>query len=245
MTSNKTDVHDLTDEELLPLMVAAERRNRQRRRGLKILLYPEPPCVLCGAIPNEQSVDQPLPESMLQRLVVNEPCGHRMRYSLLATERLAPQVQVLVDAEENRPAGTSALLKTRPGDQPLPSGGRECVQDALIADIRARRDLGVQRYGSQLMTHNGRNAVQDALEEAVDLAVYLKQVAMETRDREQELAVLRAEVAAARQYAEDMREFASPHNVSVHYAEQLTGVMDRARAAHAKTDKQIENEEGH
>ncbi|MDX3283068.1 hypothetical protein, partial [Streptomyces scabiei] len=98
MTSNESDVHDLTDEELLPLMVAAEHRTRQRRRGLKLLLYPEPPCVLCGAIPNEQSVDQPLPESMLQRLVVNEPCGHRMRYSLEATERLVPQALALVDA---------------------------------------------------------------------------------------------------------------------------------------------------
>ena len=78
--------------------------------------------------------------------------------------------------------------KTRPGDQPLPVGGRECVQDALIADIQARRDIGIQRYGSALMTHNGRDAVQDAAEEALDLAVYLKQVALETRDRKEALA---------------------------------------------------------
>ncbi|MDX2658297.1 hypothetical protein PV382_17945 [Streptomyces scabiei] len=63
----------------------------------------------------------------------------------------------------------ASTLKNRPGDQPLPEGGRECVQDALIADIRARRDLGIQRYGSPL-THNGRDAVQDALEEAMDRA---------------------------------------------------------------------------
>jgi hypothetical protein len=83
---------------------------------------------------------------------------------------------------------TTEPTKTRPGDQPLPVGGNECVQDALIADIQARRDLGIQRYGSALMTHNGRDAVQDALEEAVDLAVYLKQVALETRDRQAALA---------------------------------------------------------
>ena len=123
----------------------------------------------------------------------------------------------------------STPMKTRPGDQPLPSGGREPVQDALIADIRARRDLGVQRYGSPLMTHNGRDAVQDALEEAVDLAVYLKQVAMETRDREQELAVLRAEVAAARKFAGEMRDFCSPHGVSVDYADRLVEAMELAR----------------
>lgn len=119
--------------------------------------------------------------------------------------------------------------KTRPGDQPLPVGGQECVQDALIADIRERRDIGIQRYGSALMTHNGRDAIQDALEEAVDLAVYLKQVQMETRDKDQELVRLRAEVTAARKYAEEMREFASPHGVSAHYADQLVEAMDRAK----------------
>ncbi|MDX2800142.1 hypothetical protein [Streptomyces scabiei] len=125
----------------------------------------------------------------------------------------------------------TSTLKTRPGDQPLPQGGRESVQDALIADIRARRDLGIQRYGSPLMTHNGRDAVQDALEEAVDLAVYLKQVAMETRDREQELAVLRAETAAARKFAAEMRDFCSPHGVAADYADRLVEAMDRAREA--------------
>lgn len=125
---------------------------------------------------------------------------------------------------------TTEQMKTRPGDQPLPEGGKECVQDALIADIRARRDIGIERYGSALMTHNGRDAVQDALEEAIDLAVYLKQVELETRDRKAELERLRAEVAAARKYAGEMREFASPHGVSVHYADQLLEAMDRAKA---------------
>jgi hypothetical protein len=124
---------------------------------------------------------------------------------------------------------TTEQMKTRPGDQPLPQGGQECVQDALIADIRARRDIGIQRYGSPLMTHNGRDAVQDALEEAVDLAVYLKQVAMEVRNREAEMERLRAEVAAARKYAGEMRDFCSPHGVSVDYADRLVEAMNRAK----------------
>lgn len=37
------------------------------------------------------------------------------------------------------------------------------------------------------------------------------------------------EAAAARKYAAEMREFCSPHGVSVHYADQLIEVMDRAR----------------
>ena len=72
--------------------------------------------------------------------------------------------------------------KTRPGDQPLPASGRECVQDRLIAEIQDRKRLGIERYGSPLMTHNGRDAIRDAREEAVDLAVYLMQVEIEVGD---------------------------------------------------------------
>ena len=44
---------------------------------------------------------------------------------------------------------------------------------------------------------------------------------------------LEAEVAAARKYAAEMREFCSPHGVPVHYADQLVEVMDRAKGATA------------
>lgn len=40
---------------------------------------------------------------------------------------------------------------------------------------------------------------------------------------------LEAEVAAARKYAEAMREFCSPHGISVGYADQLLEAMDRAK----------------
>jgi hypothetical protein len=40
---------------------------------------------------------------------------------------------------------------------------------------------------------------------------------------------LEEEVAAARKYAAEMRDFCSPHGVSVHYADQLVEAMDRAR----------------
>lgn len=76
----------------------------------------------------------------------------------------------------------SQPTKQREGDQPLPTPGRECVQDALIAEIEQRKQLGIQRYGQPLMTHNGRDAIRDAREEAVDLAVYLMQIELEVRD---------------------------------------------------------------
>jgi hypothetical protein len=49
------------------------------------------------------------------------------------------------------------------------------------------------------------------------------------RIAEDEMAVLRAEVAAARKFASEMRDFCSPHGVSVHYADQLEAAMDRAK----------------
>ena len=69
----------------------------------------------------------------------------------------------------------------REGDsQPLPEiNDRPFVHDAMIADIEARKALGAKRYGTPLQPHNGRNALLDAYEEALDLAVYLKQALIE------------------------------------------------------------------
>lgn len=71
-------------------------------------------------------------------------------------------------------------LRERPGDQPLPvPNERPDIQSQVIADIHARRALGIQRYGTALQPHNGRDALRDAYEEAIDLAMYLKQAMVE------------------------------------------------------------------
>jgi 4-aminobutyrate aminotransferase-like enzyme len=44
---------------------------------------------------------------------------------------------------------------------------------------------------------------------------------------------LETEVAAARKYAAEMRDFCSPHGVSVHYADPLVEAMDRAKGGQA------------
>lgn len=73
----------------------------------------------------------------------------------------------------------SEELRNRPGDQPLPVPGVASVQDRLIANIELRKELGIERYGSPLMTYNGRHSLRDAMEEAVDQATYLTQAVME------------------------------------------------------------------
>jgi len=49
----------------------------------------------------------------------------------------------------------------------------------VIADMRERNRLGTATYGGPLLAHNGRDALQDAYEEALDLAVYLRQAIAE------------------------------------------------------------------
>lgn len=53
------------------------------------------------------------------------------------------------------------------------------VWDQVIADMKARDRTGRERYGTPLQPFNGRDALLDAYEEALDLAVYLKQALIE------------------------------------------------------------------
>lgn len=71
-------------------------------------------------------------------------------------------------------------FRQREGDQPLPKpADGPVMHELLIERIQERLDLGVRRYGQPLRAFNGRNAGQDALEEVLDLAVYLQQSLIE------------------------------------------------------------------
>lgn len=71
-------------------------------------------------------------------------------------------------------------LKQREGDQPLPvQNNNQDIQSQVIADIEARRQVGISRYGTALQANNGRDALRDAYEEAMDLCMYLKQCIVE------------------------------------------------------------------
>lgn len=61
-------------------------------------------------------------------------------------------------------------------DQPPPvPNDRSSVWDLVIADMRERDGVGQARYGTPLQAHNGRDALVDAYQEALDLVVYLRQ----------------------------------------------------------------------
>lgn len=61
-------------------------------------------------------------------------------------------------------------------DQPPPVPNENTpVWDLVIADMRERDGIGRVRYGTPLQGFNGRDALSDAYQEALDLVVYMRQ----------------------------------------------------------------------
>lgn len=93
-----------------------------------------------------------------------------------------------------------AAQQHREQPPPVPNGGPS-MHDLVCAELQKRKHLGLNRYGSLLQAGNGRDALRDALEEALDLAVYLMQVIAErdttdvARLRAQHVAVLALHVS--------------------------------------------------
>lgn len=63
--------------------------------------------------------------------------------------------------------------------QPMPTKGGVNVLEEVIADLRGRDRIGTEKYGATLQTNNGRDALLDAFQEALDLVMYLKQAILE------------------------------------------------------------------
>lgn len=55
------------------------------------------------------------------------------------------------------------------------------IWDLVIADMRERDRVGRERYGTPLRVNNGRDALVDAYQEALDLVVYLRQAIEERK----------------------------------------------------------------
>lgn len=69
-------------------------------------------------------------------------------------------------------------------DQPPPEPGQQVVADYVLADIQARVGAGEVKYGMKLMTHNGRDPLWDAYQEAIDLVFYLRQAILEREQKD-------------------------------------------------------------
>lgn len=79
---------------------------------------------------------------------------------------------------------THPHLFKREVEQPLPIPNHlPHIADLVLADMVERKQLGIQRYGTPLQAHNGRDALLDAYQEALDLALYLRQAIYERDEK--------------------------------------------------------------
>ena len=53
------------------------------------------------------------------------------------------------------------------------------IWDLVVGDMKDRDIIGRMRYGTPLQPHNGRDALVDAYQEALDLCAYLRQAIFE------------------------------------------------------------------
>ncbi len=65
--------------------------------------------------------------------------------------------------------------------QPPPLPGKTRILDLVVEDLTQRAEAGRLKYHTYLLAHNGRDALIDAYQEALDLAMYLRQ-AIEERE---------------------------------------------------------------
>ena len=66
--------------------------------------------------------------------------------------------------------------------QPPSTPGDIEVLPFVLRALEDRRDVGVIKHGHALGTNNGRDATMDALQEALDLVMYLGQKYLEEQD---------------------------------------------------------------
>jgi hypothetical protein len=67
-------------------------------------------------------------------------------------------------------------------EQPKPVQNQsEAIWDLVIEDMKARDALGRRMYLTPLQANNGRDALQDAYEEALDMCAYLRQAIEERK----------------------------------------------------------------
>lgn len=90
-------------------------------------------------------------------------------------------------------------------EQPPPkSVNGDAIWDLVVSDMIERDKAGLQKYGTRLQAGNGRDALVDAYQEALDLSVYLRQAI-------EEQVALRAQLAAALEAQQKAERFIESH----------------------------------
>ena len=63
----------------------------------------------------------------------------------------------------------------------MPCGGDTEILPLVLQDLCARGEMGDRKFGQSMRTHDGRDSLVDAYQEAIDLLMYLRK-ALEERE---------------------------------------------------------------
>lgn len=88
-------------------------------------------------------------------------------------------------------------------EQKTPKGAGKEVIELVKKDLDSRVEVGKQRYGETLKSFNGRDALLDAYQEALDLTMYLRQT-LDERDT----------ISKMIKYQHEINEFPKIENVA-------------------------------
>lgn len=164
------------DDEWFPLI------ERSKLSGIDISKLPSLPCYVKVGGEICLLVDDTLNES-IQAQAQMFICGKR-------TDTPAEAAQIAVE-EASSVASPPVISGERVADEPPPVEGEGDMWEEVIADMVERRSVGIERYGTPLQRWNGRNAANDAYQEVLDLAVYLRQFVTERQILAQLAALVR------------------------------------------------------
>ena len=91
--------------------------------------------------------------------------------------RIANQEQAMRSTTKGENVENNSFAAT--AKQAKPYGQGNPILGMVLADLTNRALEGKEKYGEPLKAHNGRNALWDAYQEALDLAMYLRQLIQE------------------------------------------------------------------
>lgn len=128
----------------------------------------------CAAICRDEE-DPTTPRTFICRLQRghdkgDNPTPHR------AINRHSADVVWMDEAPVRRPGGRWVPMGPIV-DQPAPPLGDESrdVQSMVIEDMHARKQVGMERYGTALKVNNGRDPLVDLYQELLDACSYIRQ----------------------------------------------------------------------
>lgn len=210
-----TQPRPLSDADLLVWAVVLEHRRRQEHAGHRFMLLTFPPCPTCGEQVTQAHTWWTRDPIQFDGFIDMQPCGHQHQAAAEDLERLHDHATEMLESLRHDVRSTEDLVQeahARIGGTPWCCNGN--AEDCPLC-VDPNPPYPFLCPGHPRTAANERIVGETA------------QPATEAT----ELDSLRREVAAARTFAAEMRDFCSPHGVAVDYADRLIEAMDRARDA--------------